>query len=480
MQASRDKTAGRAVTADAPHVPLLEKVAVGAGGLPQWLGNTLVQSVAQPFYVMILQLNPALLGVAIAVPRLWDAFTDPIMGRISDKWESRYGRRRPFIFIGAILMALSFGLIWMPSASWSQTTILAWFMATTFLFFTCYTVFAIPFTSLTYELTPNYDERTTVMGFTTFASKIGELSYQWIVPIAALGIFSSQLAGMRTVLWITAFVMLGLCGVLPALFARERYYGIESRKSAAHASLNLAQSARQTFHNKGFVVIIGLTLLQILSGMFGSSMDYYLLVYYMFDGDLLQGSTWKGVLSTGYAVCGILSIPLVIWFSKRTSKLTALRTAYVLSILNAIARWFIYQPGNEAWILLDPLLGCFLWTASGTVKQSMLADVCDEDEWRHGERREGIYGAVFGWITKTAFSLSALLGGIALVWVGFEPGLGGQQSGQTFLGMRLMMVLGMSVPHFCALLLLGGFPITREQACTTRTQLEKRRGKIST
>ncbi|MEY3000142.1 MAG: hypothetical protein RL648_356, partial [Verrucomicrobiota bacterium] len=378
---------------DSGVVPFGEKLAVGIGGLPQWLGNTLVQNVAQPFYVMILHMNPALLGMAVAVPRLWDAFTDPVMGRLSDRFESRFGRRRPFIFVGAILMTLSFGLIWMPSPSWSETATLGWFMVTTFLFFTCYTVFAIPFTSLTFELTPDYDERTNIMGYTTLASKIGEFFYQWIVPIAALGIFSSQLSGMRIVLWTTAVLMLGCCGILPAIFARERYYGIESRKRAARDSLNLIQSARQTLQNRAFVIIICLTLLQILSGMFGSSMDYYLLVYYMFDGDLLQGSTWKGILSTGYAICGVLSIPLVIWFSRRTSKLTALKTAYLLSIANAVSRWFIYQPGNEYWILVDPLLGCFLWTATGTVKQSMLADICDEDELQHGERREGVYGA---------------------------------------------------------------------------------------
>jgi GPH family glycoside/pentoside/hexuronide:cation symporter len=459
-------------------VPLKEKLAVGAGGLPAFMGNVAVQSTAQPFYVMMLNVSPALLGAVIAIPRFWDALTDPIMGRISDRWHSRHGRRRPFIFLGAILMAICFGLIWMPSPQWSESVLLGWFLATSLLFFTCYTIFAVPFTSLTFEMTPNYNERTTIMGYTTFASKVGEFCYQWFVPIATLSIFASPVLGMRIVLWTVAILMLGICGVIPAIFAKERYYKVQQKELKTHKSAGFWKAAGQTLRNRAFVVLISITLLQIVAGIFGSSLDYYLLVYYMFDGDIAQGSIWKGMLSTGYAVCGFVGIPVIIWFAKRTSKLTALQVTYVLTILNGLIRWFVYTPGNQMWIMIDPIFGSLYWIAVGTVKQSMMADVCDDDELKHGERREGMYGAVFGWITKTAISLSAFVSGIALVMVGFDSKLGGGQAESTFLGMRLLMVLGTMIPNLIALGILQFYPLTKEKAYATRRILEARRGKV--
>ena len=89
-------------------VPLKQKLAVGAGGFPIQNGGLVVQYMAQPIFQIFLGLNPALFGLAMTIPRVWDAFTDPIMGRFSDRYKSKYGRRRPFVFIGAFAVALTF------------------------------------------------------------------------------------------------------------------------------------------------------------------------------------------------------------------------------------------------------------------------------------------------------------------------------------------------------------------------------------
>jgi GPH family glycoside/pentoside/hexuronide:cation symporter len=89
-----------------------------------------------------------------------------------------------------------------------------------------------------------------------------------------------------------------------------------------------------------------------------------------------------------------------------------------------------------------------------------------------------MYGAVFGWITKTAISLSAFIGGVALVMVGFNAESGGEQGESTFLGMRLLMVLGSMLPNALALAILHLYPLTKEKAFETRRVLEERRGKV--
>nr|WP_281398231.1 MFS transporter [Ruficoccus amylovorans] len=445
-------------------------------------GNSTVKATAMPFFNMILGVNPALLGLALAIPRLWDAFTDPVMGRISDRFHSRYGRRRPFIFCGALLMGLSFGMIWMVPTGWSEGGIMTWFIITSLVFYTCFTVFSVPYTSLTFEMSPNYDERTTIMGHVTIWTKLSELTYQWLIPAAGVllvwGLCSDQVAGIRAVMWVVAVVFIAGFGVAPAIWGRERYYRVQAKEVAAHESAGFWKTVGQTFQNKAFVVLIGLTLLQIVAGMLGSSLDYYLLVYYMFDGDVVAGSVWKGALSSAYAGCGIMSIPAILWLSRRTSKLITLRIVYTLVILNGVIRWFVYQPGNHIFIFFDAIFGSLYWIAVSTVKQSMMADICDEDELRHHERREGMFSAVFGWVTKTAVSLSFFAGGLVLVFVGFDAQNGGQQSEETFLGMRLFMVIGGMIPNLIALLLLQLYPITKERANETRRVLEARRGAV--
>src|SRR5688572_21210248 len=109
---------------------------------------------------MTLGVDPVKLGLALAVPRIWEAFIDPLMGTVSDNFRSRWGRRRPFIVAGAAAMALIYGLVWMVSPAWSESTKLAYFTGVSVLFFTAYTVFSVPYASLTYEITPDYHERT--------------------------------------------------------------------------------------------------------------------------------------------------------------------------------------------------------------------------------------------------------------------------------------------------------------------------------
>ena len=125
-------------------IPIGQKIAVGAGGFPFQNGGLIVQYMAQPIFQIFLGLNPALFGLAMTIPRIWDAFTDPIMGRISDRFTSKYGRRRPFVFAGALLMALTFISIWMVPQGLGEMATFLWLTVGSILFFTAYTIYSVP------------------------------------------------------------------------------------------------------------------------------------------------------------------------------------------------------------------------------------------------------------------------------------------------------------------------------------------------
>lgn len=458
-----------------------EKVLVGTGGLPIFLGNNCVNALGMAFYGMIVGVPTAILGAALMIPRIWDAFTDPLMGHISDNFKSKYGRRRPFIVLGAILMGLTFGSIWMVPVEWGNTAKFAWILVTNLLFYTSFTIFSVPFVSLTYEMTPNYNERTSVQGYVTFWTKTGELLYQAVIPLATVlvsyKVATGQIQGVRIVAAVYAGIAMALFGSLPAIFGKERYYDV-SQKEMKGQKFSFWKNIIEAFSNKPFLILCILSVATMFAGMFASCMDHFLLVYYMFQGNVGEGSTWKLVVTIGYAVIGFVGIPVVVWLCKRFTKLQALQLVYALMMLNAVLRWFIFQPGHQYWIWLDPLTGGLFWIGVGIVMQSMMADVCDYDELKNNRRREGMFGAIFWWSTKMAIALSWGFSGILLAWIKFDKNLGADQSPGTFLAMRLSMCLGAALPALGCFILMRFYPITKEKADENRRILEERRGTV--
>lgn len=467
----------------------MEKCGVGTGGLTIFLGNNSVNALAMPFYNMILGVSSGLVGMALMIPRIWDAFTDPLMGNITDTFQSKFGRRRPFIILGAILMGLTFGAIWMVPTGWGEPAQVAWFIVTNLLFYTAFTIFSVPFVSLTYEMSPDYDERTSVQGYVTFWSKTGELLYQAVIPLATLIMSwkymkdggdlldAEKIEGIRFVTATYAALGMAVFGSLPAVFGRERYYEL-SLKERGGEKFSIFKNIKQAFSSKPFVLLCTLSVATMFAGMFASCMDHYLLVYYMFDGDIAEGSIWKLIVTIGYAVIGFIGIPFIVWICKKFTKLQALQFVYALMILNSILRWFVFQPGHQYWIWLDPLTGGLFWIGVGTVMQAMMADVCDDDELRNARRREGMFGAIFWWSTKLAIALSWGFAGVLLGWIGFDSKADTTWTNQTFLSMRLSMCLGAAIPALGCFVLMIFYPLTKKKADENRTRLEARRGEV--
>jgi glycoside/pentoside/hexuronide:cation symporter, GPH family len=434
-----------------------------------------VQALATPVYQMTLGIDPVLLGLALAIPRIWDAFTDPVMGNISDNFRSRFGRRRPFVAMGSLLMALAFGMIWMVPLDWTQGGQLAWFVVTSVAFFTFATVFGVPLMSLYYEATPDYDERTRVMGFSTFWNRCGELVYQWIFPLSQLAIFSSAFAGVRTMGWVAAVLFLAIPGLVPAIIARERFAKLAQQQS----KVKFRETVRSAFSNPAFMMLVLIVVTTVLTGYLASVMDHYLLVYYVCGGDMAAGTFWKGILSTAYALVGFASIPVLGWLSRRLGKERTLMAVLGLVVFGAIARWWLFRPGAGWLIVIDPFLGGgSLWVAIGMVVQSMFADICDEDELAHGQRREGLFGAAFSWLLKLGASLSFLVVGVVLNFVGFDAELGADQAPDTLFGMRIFLSVVPSLSAVLCIWLLRKYPISRERSAETRAKLEARRGVV--
>lgn len=505
-----DSTAASGQPATRNKLKVSEKLGVGTGGLTVSLGNQSVRTTGMGVLNMILGINAFWVGVVLAVPLLWDAITDPIMGNISDKFRSRYGRRRPFIFAGAILMGLTFASIWMIPLGWSDAGKLTWFIVTSLMFYTSYTIFSVPFISMTYEMTPDYDERTSVQGYVTFWNRLGEMSYMGLIPLSLIFaawkfgyesttdlMTAQKMEGIRIAAATYGGIGMSLFGLLSAFFGKERCYELNLREQKQQGP-GFWKTAREVIGNKACALLCLLSVCTIVAGVFASNMDWYLLIYYLSDGDIALGTQWKLVVTVGYATVGILGIPLIVWLTGKLSKIQGLRFIYCMMIINAIIRWIVYRPGRfdvglqwgsfseistslgaiaQSLIWLDPLTGGLFWIGVGVLMQSMIADVCDDDELKNGHRREGMFGAVFGWATKASFAVSFVLIGVFLNLIGFDPGVS-TQTEDTYLSMRISMCLGAAAPAALCFALLALYPLTKEKSAENRARLESIRGKV--
>lgn len=469
------RTSGAASgTRSGDKVSFAEKTALGTGGLPYFLGLAAIGSFATPFYQMTLKLDPVWLAGALTVPRFLDAFIDPVVGRFSDNFHSRFGRRRPLVALGALVQALAFGMIWMVPTTWSQAGLASWLIVTQIVFYLGYSFFSVPFLALQYEITPDYDERTRVSSFVGFFGKAGEMGYNYIFPLASSVLFVSAISGVRTLGWVVGILFLGLVGLIPAVFVRERFH----RKVEKQAKVKLSSGIAAAFSSRAFTILVGLTLLQIVAGMFASNLDRYILVYYLYHGQVALGETWKGHLSVAYAIVGIISIYPLSWLAQRIGKTKTLTVAFGLTFLGALGKWFLYTPGHEWKVLLDPLLCGPVWIAINVLTPAMLADICDEDELRGGMRREGVFGAIFSWIQKVGYSTAFFGAFLSLKMTGFDAALGGNQLPATILRLRLILALSTAAWAILAIVLLRIYPLSRDRAHEIRAQLEARRGAV--
>lgn len=456
-------------------IPLPQKLAVGAGGFPFQNVGLIVQYMAQPIFQIFLGLNPALFGLAMTIPRIWDAFTDPVMGRISDRFKSRWGRRRPFVFAGALLMGIAFMSIWMVPQNLGETGMFLWLTIGSILFFTASTVYSVPVYALTCEQTPDYHERTRLMFYWALFFNIGNLCVNWYLPATNLDIFPNTLVGAR---WVAAalglLVFFGL-GALPALFGKERFYEVAQRENQ---NIGFLKSIGQAASSKPMLGLVGIVFALVFCGSIAGSIAMYIVIYHVKGGNVEQGIVLNALNGTGFAIVGFVAIYALRFLAIKLGKRRAMFWVLAMTALGGISKWFIFTPDAPYLLLLDAVLNGPVWVSLGVIIPSMIADLCDWDEYRFGERREGIISSVFSWITKFGTSFTFLVSGIALYFSGFDEKLGTAQPDGTMTILRLFFVGASVLAPVLAIFCLKLYSIGEDDAYRIRAALEERRGKV--
>ena len=475
-------------TSPADRIPVHQKVIYGLGA---FVNNLLAAASGGMMIVLNLGLgmNPALVGLLGALPRLTDALTDPVMGYVSDNTRTRWGRRRPYIFAGAILAGLTFALLWHLPEGRSESFYFWYFLIGSIIFYLAYTVYATPWVALGYELTPDYHERTRLMGVQNFMGQLAYVVAPWfLLFMQNEAIFDDMVDGAAGLAVIVGIVV-AVVGVLPAVFLRERFSDVAAAESlerrlssAGNAVLrNLAGFFRGfavTLRSKPFLKLCVATFLVFNGFMMVSSFQFYVIIYYVFGGDTVRGAEYAGWAGTVQSIATFGVIALVTWLGTRFGKKRTFYVAIGVSMLGYALKWVCYDPEIPWLVVLPAPLLAFGLGGLFTIMPSMIADVVDLDELQTHERREGMYGSIFWWVVKLGMAAALAAGGFLLNATGFDVALEGHQSAHTITLMRLCDAFLPFLASAVAIWAIATFSITEERAHEVRLQLEARRGKV--
>jgi GPH family glycoside/pentoside/hexuronide:cation symporter len=220
------------------------------------------------------------------------------------------------------------------------------------------------------------------------------------------------------------------------------------------------------------MILVGVTVLMILGLTMVSNLGYYVSVYHVFGGDKSELS--GRIITFGQwsaQICTVLSVPVLTRVSKKIGKKGTLYIAMGLAIIGSMLKWVCYTPSNP-WLLLIPgMVMSSGLAATWTLINSMIPDVVDVDELKTGERREGMYSAIYSWMFKIGLSLSLVISGYVLHGSGFNASLGAAQDPQAIFTMRVFFSMIPVVSITLAVLLLMRFPLNEKRAYEVREEL---------
>jgi GPH family glycoside/pentoside/hexuronide:cation symporter len=433
----------------------------------------------------VVGLEPRLASFGALIGIVWDAVNDPIIGIISDHLHTRWGRRRPFLLWFAIPFGLSFVSLW-SAPNWDSQTALVIYVTLSFMIAdTMQTLISVPLLSLTPELTPDYDERTTLTSFRSFFQLVGALS----VVITAPAIVNMVLAagGTQQQGFMLVGAIFGGIGAIPifliGLFVRETSTAEQTEAIPFRETLHAA------WQNIPFRYAVGIHMLNWSAvDMIAVAFPYFLLYWVargnllatirIFGFDLAYESAFFGILMS---VC-ILFIPFWLWLARRRNKREAYMWGMTFWVIVQIMI-FTIQPGNTRYLLTIAALAGVGVSAACTLPDSLFADVIEWDELRTRRRQEGIFYGIRTRIRKLTGALVIFTTLQLLGWSGYvSPPDGTLQYTQTTSALHMIRLL---VSPFGAIMLSGTiilawmFPLSREKYARIRKLLEQRRARLA-
>jgi glycoside/pentoside/hexuronide:cation symporter, GPH family len=471
-----------------PTLPPIEKMtfgtklAYGSGDIGGAIVGILLLSYLSPFFTDVAHLAPGLAGATQLVVRVWDACIDPFIGILSDrgnvfgpKIRSQWGRRYPWMLFAAIPFGLLFVCQWLiPFPETNQWGLFAFYTLVSMLLGTFFTMYSLPYTALTAELTEDYNERTSLSSF-RFTFSLGASIFALLI---ARTVFQTVKAPAQQ--YLTIGIICAIISVGPIFYcvwgtrARAELVGrYQAARVDETASMPLKDQLRSVFTNRPFLFVVGIYLCSWFSLQLTAAIIPYFAVSWM---GLPQADSPLIILAVQGTALGMLSV----W--SRISEKVGKKAVYFMGSgfwMISQAGLFLLQPGqNAALYFLAVLAGLGVSTAY-LVPWSMLPDVIELDELETGQRREGLFYSFMVFLQKICLGVALAVILQSLEWTGYihptDAVAAPVQPPAVLLAIRFAIGPIPTISLIGGVILAYFYPITREKHQQVLLQLAERR-----
>ncbi len=445
----------RHATAPCDRLSLSQKLAYGVGDLGTAITANLLAFFLLPFFTDVAGIPPAIAGAILFAGKLWDAINDPIIGVLTDKTRTRWGRRRPWLLFSAIPFGLTFASLWWIPFPREQNALVIYYFIANLLFNTFFTAVNLPYCALTPELTQDYDERTSLNNF-RFAFSIAGSVLSAVLHLFIVGQFPANPALGYAV----AGTFWAVVSTVPVFIC---FWGTRERYSSPSDSTPLWQQFRSIFGNIPYLYVIGIYICAWLALQATATVIPYYVRYWVRpdNPDAVISFAILAVQGTAFVMLFVWS-KLSVWLGKKAVFVWGCSAWFAGQV-----GLFVLQPQQVAFMYVLAVLAGVGVSTAYLVPWAMLPDVVDLDELHTGRRREGMYYGFVVLLQKFALA-GALFGiGIALDWAGFVPPVG--QNPVLVQPEAVLQVLRFLIAPVPAVLLIMGivlasfYPITKEK-----------------
>jgi sugar (glycoside-pentoside-hexuronide) transporter len=401
----------------------------------------------------VLLIAPATISLIFALSRLWDAVADPVVGFLTDRTQSRFGRRRPWILASAFPLGIGFAMLFAPPRALAGNALLVWMTVALFGFYTAVAMLETAHAALGAELTDAYHERTRVFGVRRIVFGLGSL-----LAVGAISAFAASDDPRRTALAIGLFG--GAVAVASTLWmvvhVRER------PEFRGRGATNPFAAFRDVWRNPHARLLLLVFLIQQLGVVALTTIMPYFSKY------VLETPEWTSVYIGALFLSAVLGVPVWVRFRPGGGKKGGLIGAMAVIGL-AIGSLAFASPGDVAITIVLCACGGFASAGTDVLFPSIQADAIDWDELHTGQRKEGAYFAAWAFASKCAGALASALVGFALSAIDFVPNV--PQTPAVRANIQQLAALGPAAFYALGILLFLRFRLGEQEHAEIRRAL---------
>ena len=425
-------------------LPLTIAVGWGVGTLVPAIMYNITNLFLMRFMTDVLGIAAISAGLVFFLSKIYDAVTDPLMGTLSDRTRSRWGRHRPYLILGGVLCSLSLIALFAPPSAVTGDNAMWYMLAAMILYATGYTVFNVPYLAMPAEMTESYHERSFLMSWRVTAIQGAQLFAQVAAPLllVAWGSNRSAYGSVGMVMAAAAMVAAVIC-----------FYS--TAKAPFHEVLEsklppLLEQAKTVFKNKPFLQLMAIKFFTLLANAFSFGSLAYFVQRVLEHSDQILA-----LLFLTSTIAGLCAIPVWLKVGKRLGKSKTLLVACLILICTG-SSWLLAGPGEPIPLII--IRAIFNGSAAAgliLMGQSMLPDTIEYDRRRTGLERAGIFAGMYTTVEKLAFAMGPAITGILLGSMGYVAGTAGAAIEQPASAITAIYICVGIAPPICLVVACG-------------------------